>query len=130
MHSRNVVALVGHLTAEPVLKQTPGGDPILEFGVAVNRSNRRPDGGWEDSLDGYFDCELFGRAAEAAAAQLHKGTHVQVSGSLIQNRFETAGGQKVSKVLVRAKTVSVVVDPPKSQTAAVPANGQPVAVPA
>jgi single-stranded DNA-binding protein len=38
-----VVVLVGHLTAEPVLKATPGGDPILEFGIAINRS--KPIGG-------------------------------------------------------------------------------------
>ena len=131
MHSRNVVTLIGNLTAEPVLKRTPGGDPVLEFGLAVNRSNRKADGSWDDRLDGYFDCELFGRTAETAAAQLHKGTGVQVSGSLHQNRFEAAGGQKVSKVIVRAKTVSIVVAPPKTQAATeTPANAEPVAVPA
>ena len=121
MHSRNVVVQVGRLTAEPVLKSTPGGDPILEFGIAVNRAIRKPDGSFDDSLDGFFDVEVFGLLAEVLSSKLTKGSEVTVCGSLIQNRFETKSGQKVSKVIVRAKTVAPVPELPKRNQQAAPA---------
>jgi len=113
VHSRNVVALIGRLSAEPVLRATPSGTSVLEFGLAVNRSNRKDDGSFEDSLDGFFDCEVFGLLAEVLSEKLRKGTEIQVCGSLIQNRFEAKSGQKVSKVIVRAKTVALVPVLPK-----------------
>ena len=121
MHSRNVVVLVGRLTAEPVLKSTPGGDPILEFGMAVNRSIRKPDGSFDDSLDGFFEIETFGLLAEVLSSKLTKGDEVTVCGSLIQNRFETKAGQKVSKVIVRAKTIAPVPELPKRSQQTAPA---------
>ena len=121
MHARNVVALGGRLTAEPVLKTTPAG-PVLEFGLAINRSIRKDDGSYDDTLDGFFDIEVFGSVAEVGAAKLHKGTEVQVCGALHQNRFETKTGQKVSKVIVRAKTISTVLAPPRRQQQESPAQ--------
>ena len=115
MHQRNVVALVGRLTAEPVLRQMPGGDPVLEFGLAVNRSVPKGNGAFEDALDGFFDVEVFGLLAEVAATKLRKGTEITVFGSLVQNRFETNSGQKVSKVIVRAKQLSPTLTLPKRE---------------
>jgi single-stranded DNA-binding protein len=56
---------------------------------------------------------VFGLLAEVLSSKLTKGSQVTVHGSLIQNRFETKSGQKVSKVIVRAKTVAPIPALPK-----------------
>ena len=121
MDTKNVVVLVGRLTSDPELRITPSGDPVVNFSIAVNRSIRQQDGTWEDSLDGYFDCEHFGDTAEKFATEFKKGALVQVMGSLHQHKFKTgngAGNRTVSKIQVRAKTVAPVLVVRKAKTEA------------
>jgi len=123
MHQANMVALKGRLTAEPVLKQMPNGDPVLTFGIAVNRSIARGDGKFEDLLDGFFNVEVFGLLADALSAKLAKGTEVQVCGTLHQNKFTPKGSDReVSRIFVRAKTVAPTVQLPKRDRQAAPAE--------
>lgn len=128
MDSRNMIVLVGRLVADPELRFTAGGDPVANFALAVNRTTRKPDGSFEDSLDGFFDCEHFGKTALTLAEDYGKGSEVQITGSLHQRKFKVgngAGERTVSKVAVRAKTVAPVLAPPKAETPA-----QPVTAPA
>ena len=37
MASLNKILLIGRLTADPELKQTPSGVPVVTFSIAVNR---------------------------------------------------------------------------------------------
>jgi single-stranded DNA-binding protein len=73
METKNVVVLVGRLVADPELRYMPSGDPVANFALAVNRSVRKDDGSFEDSLDGYFDCDYFGDSALKFAEDFHKG---------------------------------------------------------
>ena len=43
----NVVCLVGRLTADPELRQTPNGISVCSFSVAVQSSTKNPDGSYK-----------------------------------------------------------------------------------
>ena len=75
MNDQNYVSLKGRLTADPKLRQTPGGIAVTGFSIAVNRRVRNSDGRFEDRLDGYFTCETWREMAETAAKVLRKGTN-------------------------------------------------------
>jgi len=102
-----VVVLIGRLAGDPELRYLPNGTPVGNFSIAVNRSVRKPDGSFEDALDGFFDCEVFGGIAVTVAESLRKGSEVQITGSLLQKKFKTNGAQSrtVSKVEIRVKTI-------------------------
>ena len=125
METKNMVVLIGRLVAEPELRYMPNGQPVANFSLAVNRSIRKDDGSFEDSLDGYFDCELFGGTAVTLAEDYGKGALVQVTGSLHQRKFKVgngAGNRTVSKVEVRAKTVAPILTAAKADA---PKEAQP-----
>lgn len=81
MNVKNLIHLVGRLTADPELRYTPQGTPVATFALAVNRSVRKPEGGWKDERDGFwkderdgfFDCELFGGTALTLCDDFKKG---------------------------------------------------------
>ncbi len=117
MDSRNMIVLVGRLVADPDLRYTNDGTPVANFAVAVNRSTPKPDGTWEDSVDGFFDCEHFGKTAVTLSEGYGKGSEVQVAGSLHQRKFQVgngAGQRTASKIVVRAKTVAPVLPAAKN----------------
>ena len=108
MDIKNLVMVIGRLAADVELRYLDDGTPVGNFAIAVNRSTRKPDGSFEDALDGFFDCELFGRQALALAERCGKGSEVQILGSLLQKKFKTNGAQPrtVSKVEIRVKSIA------------------------
>lgn len=116
MSTRNLVLLVGRLVADPELRYLPNGAPVANFALAVNRTVRKQEGGFEDSVDGFFDCELFGGQAVPLAEDYKKGAELQVTGSLRQKKFETKGEQprKVSRIEIRVESIAPVLVVPKS----------------
>jgi single-strand DNA-binding protein len=122
MDHRNLVVLTGRLTADPELRYLPSGAPVANFSVAVNRSSRKKDGTFEDILEGYFDCEVFDNLAIALAESLPKGAKVQLTGSLLQKRYENSAGQSVSKIAIRVRSIARVLAAAKVKQGA--GNGQ------
>jgi len=120
--TKNVVVLAGRLAADPELRYLPNGTPVANFAVAVNRSTRKPDGSFEDSLEGFFDCEVFDGQALALAENAGKGAEVHVTGSLVQKKFQTKGSpaRTVSKIEVRVSSVAPAMPVQKDVQAAVP----------
>lgn len=134
MEIKNLVVLVGRLTADPELKYTGGGDAVVNFGLAVNRWVSKGEGKPEEKLDGFFNCHHFGDTAVKFAAEFKKGDPVQITGSLHQTKFTPKGSEReVSKIEVRVNTLGAVLFVPKAKAqapASVPAEApQPVAVP-
>lgn len=116
MDIKNVVMLVGRLVADPELRYTPSGSPVINFAVAVNRSVKKADGSFgDDTLDGFFDCEVFGGQAIALAEGAKKGTDVHVTGHLLQKKFQTKGAEPrtVSKIEIRVSQLALGLAIPK-----------------
>ena len=102
----NKVILGGRLTADPELKQTPNGVPVVSFSIAVNRRYQSKDSGQQ--LTDFFNVTAWRGTAELVSRYFHKGSSICVVGS-IQNRSWTDNqGQKRYATEVVADEVGFV----------------------
>jgi single-strand DNA-binding protein len=102
--SFNQVILMGNLTRDPELRQTPNGQNVCSFSLALNRSYKGSDGNWQEATD-YIDVVAWGPLGERVAQYLTKGRPCLVNGRL-QSRAWEQDGQKRSKVEVNAQDVT------------------------
>lgn len=102
--SFNQVILMGNLTRDPDLRQTPNGQSVCSFSLALNRSYKSQDGEWQEVTD-YIDIVAWGPLGERVAQYLTKGRRCLVNGRL-QSRSWEQDGQKRSKVEVVASDVT------------------------
>jgi single-strand DNA-binding protein len=102
----NNVSIAGNLTREPELRFTPAGQATATFGIAVNRTWTDRQSQQRRESTSFFDVVAWGTLAENAATSLAKGTRVVVTGRLDQRNWETAEGDKRSKVEVTADEIS------------------------
>lgn len=102
--SLNQVTLMGNLTRDPELRQTPNGQSVTSFSLALNRSYKDASGEWQEVTD-YIDIVCWGPLAERVAQYLSKGRRSLVQGRL-QSRSWEQDGQKRSKVEVLANDVT------------------------
>ncbi|HUC35711.1 MAG TPA: single-stranded DNA-binding protein [Acidimicrobiales bacterium] len=105
MSNGNNVVLVGNITRDPELRFTPSGQATATFGLAVNRRwQNRQTQEWEEATS-FFDIVCWREMAENAAESLGKGARIMVTGRLEQRSWETADGDKRSKVEVVADEI-------------------------
>lgn len=102
--SVNQVILMGNLTRDPETRQTPNGQSVTTFSLALNRSYKDQSGEWQEATD-YIDIVAWGPLGERVAQYVTKGRRVLVQGRL-QSRSWEQDGQKRSKVEVQANDVT------------------------
>jgi single-strand DNA-binding protein len=95
---------MGNLTRDPELRQTPNGQNVTSFSLALNRAYKDSGGEWQEVTD-YVDCVCWGPLAERVAQYLSKGRRCLVQGRL-QSRSWEQDGQKRNKVEVLANDVT------------------------
>jgi len=102
--SLNQVTLMGNLTRDPELRQTPTGQNVCSFSLALNRSYKDSSGEWQEATD-YIDIVAWGPLGERVSQYLSKGRRCLVQGRL-QSRSWEQDGQKRNKVEVLANDVT------------------------
>jgi single-strand DNA-binding protein len=103
--SGNTVTLIGNITRDPELRFTPSGQATASFGLAVNRRwQNRQSGEWEEATS-FFDVVCWREMAENASESLSRGSRVIVTGRLEQRSWETAEGEKRSRIEVIADEI-------------------------
>ena len=107
MTSINRVLLLGNLTRDPELRQTPSGTPVCQLGIAVNSSYKDSSGQWVEKPN-FFDVVVWGTQGENCARYLSKGRQVAVDGRLDQRSWDAQDGTKRSKVEIIADTVMFI----------------------
>jgi single-strand DNA-binding protein len=95
---------MGNLTRDPELRQTPTGQNVCSFSLALNRSYKDASGEWQEATD-YIDIVAWGPLAERVSQYLTKGRRCLVQGRL-QSRSWEQDGQKRNKVEVLANDVT------------------------
>ena len=83
----NNIALVGRLTADPTLKQTPNGNDVVAFTVAVDRYVK--DG--EKKAD-FIPCVAWKNTALFIARHFKKGQFIGLTGRLETRPFKDKDG--------------------------------------
>lgn len=102
--SLNQVTIMGNLTRDPELRQTPNGQSVVGFSLALNRSYKDNNDEWQEATD-YIDVTAWGQLAERVNQRLKTGSRALVAGKLQQSQWEK-DGVKHSKVEVLAQDVT------------------------
>jgi len=93
----NKVILIGNLTRDPVLGTLPSsGNPVCEFGLAVNRRWKDADGQTREEVL-FIDCVAFGKTGQTIGESLTKGRPVHIEGRLRLEQWDQQDGQHRSK---------------------------------
>ena len=91
----NKVFLIGNLTRDPEIRETPSGVSMCRFSIAVQRPYSSQDG--ERQTD-FFDCTAWRGLGETIARYTKKGKKVAVSGSIQLRNYEDNQGVKRNAV--------------------------------
>jgi len=113
MASLNRVYLVGNLTRDPDVRQTPSGKPVAELRLAVSETYRDRQTGQPKEVVCYVDVVVWERQAELCQQYLAKGRPVLIEGRLTYDEWKTPQGEARSKLRVRAERVQFLGTPPK-----------------
>ncbi|HYE01917.1 MAG TPA: single-stranded DNA-binding protein [Phycisphaerales bacterium] len=98
--SYNKVILLGNLTRDLELRYTPNNTAVANFGLAVNRTWRSPDGQQQEETT-FVDCEAWGKQAEIMGQYLGKGRKVFLEGRLKLDQWkDKTDGSNRSKLKV------------------------------
>ena len=98
----NKVFLIGNLTRDPELTETPSGVPVCRFTIAVNRNYASQDG--ERQTD-FFNITAWRAMGETIARYTKKGNKVSIVGSIQMRNYEDNQGVKRTAVDVIAQDV-------------------------
>ena len=97
MAGETTITVVGNLTADPELRYTQSGVPVVNFTVASTpRAFDKNSGEWKDGEALFLRCSLWRSYAENVAGSLTKGMRVIVQGNLKQRNYETREGERRS----------------------------------
>ena len=87
----NKVFLIGNLTRDPELTETPSGIAVCRFSIAVSRDYANSEGNRETD---FFNITVWRGRAENCGKYLKKGNKVAVVGSLQTRSYEDKDGIK------------------------------------
>jgi len=116
MASFNKVILMGNLTRDPELKQTPSGSKVAELRLAVSET-WRDKSGQSKEVTCFVDVVVWEKLAELCQQYLAKGRSVLVEGRLQMDEWKNQQGEPRSKLRVRADTVKFLGSPQKTTEA-------------
>ena len=105
----NKVILVGNLTRDPELTETPNGIAVCRFSIAVQRDYANAEGTKEAD---FFNITVWRGRAENCGKYLKKGNKVAVVGSLQTRSYEDKDGIKRNVTDIVASEVEFLT--PKS----------------
>ena len=98
----NIVSMSGRLTRDPELKNTEGGNTVVNFSIAVSRGTSK------DESD-FFDCVAWDKTADHINKFYVKGKPIEVQGELRQERWVNGEGNNSSKVTIVVRRCSFVL---------------------
>jgi single-strand DNA-binding protein len=102
--SFNQAIIMGNLTRDPELRNTPSGQQVASFAVATNRVWNNASGERQEAAD-FHEVVAWGKLAELAAQYLAKGRKVMVVGRL-QNQTWEKDGVKRNRTEIVASDIS------------------------
>ncbi len=96
MRSVNKVIIIGNLTRDPEMRQTPNGQNVTTFGVATNREWTTQSTEKKSSAE-FHECVAWAKLAEICNQYLKKGNLVYVEGYLKTRSWDSPEGVKKFK---------------------------------
>lgn len=116
MASLNKVILIGHMTADPELKQTQTGVNVCSFSIGVNRKYSKG----EQPQSDFISIVAWRNTAEFVAKYFRKGNAICICGSLQTRTWTDNNGNKRYATEVIADEASFVEKKESSTAADIP----------
>lgn len=110
MFSLNRATIIGNLTRDPELKQTPSGQSVCSFGVATNRSWTGQDGQKQEATE-FHNIVAWGKLALICSQYLTKGRKVYIEGRLQTHDWEGQDGVRRYRTEIIAESM-IILDRP------------------
>lgn len=104
----NRVILMGRITHDLELKQTPSGSSVMTFNIAVERSYAKQ--GEERETD-FITCVAWNKTAEFIGNYFGKGRMIAVEGQLRSRTYDDKNGSRHYVTEVYADSVSFTGEP-------------------
>lgn len=89
----NQAEIIGNVTRDPELRQTPNGESVCSLGVATNFA-WKDRSGQEQQKTEYHNVVIWGDLAKEMGGQVQKGRKVYIAGRLQTRSWDTPDGQK------------------------------------
>ena len=102
----NSLNIIGRLTRDAELKYTNGGLAVSTFSIATDSYAGKD----KESYVSFFECDYWGKPAEALNQYLTKGTQIAFEGYIKQERWEKDGANS-SKVKIKAQRIQLLSKP-------------------
>ena len=116
----NIITVAGNIGKDAEIRKMPNGDPVASFSVADSQGRDKPTIWW--------NCQLFGKRAQALAPYLLKGQQVTVAGSVSEREWTDKDGGKRKSMDVRVSEVALQGGKKNAEEA--PRQAAPVRAPA
>lgn len=100
------ITICGNIAADPTLRFTSKGDPVVNFTVIVNHRARQEDGTYADAGKTVYDVAAFKQVgAENVANSLGKGDSVLVHGEVYTRTWTDANGDERTSLSIIASEI-------------------------
>jgi len=116
------VTFVGNVTQQPELRYSQAGKPWATFSVAVNEYGKDKSGEKTEHTS-FFNCKLFGDAAENFCESVEKGNRVMVTGTLKMEKWTNKDGEEKTSPTVYVDEVGVSLRWAKAAITRIAGNG-------
>jgi len=103
----NKVILIGNLGADPELRYTPSGTPVVTFRMATTERWRDKEGNLQDHTE-WHRIVAWGKLAETCGEWLKKGSQVYIEGRLRTRSWEDRNGNRRYTTEIRADTLRML----------------------
>lgn len=114
--SANIAMIQGNIGSAPVLRFTTAGTPVANFTVATNEYFMQNDERVQRTE--WHRVVVWGKAAQAAAQYLHKGSNVLVQGSIRHRNYESQGQTRyIDEIVAGVGGVTFLDRPAQSRPA-------------
>lgn len=104
MNSLNKVQLIGNLTANAEVKETPNGQKVASFSIATNRVWKDASGMKQEQVE-FHNISAWAGLATIIEQYTSKGKKVYVEGRLQTRSWDDPSGQKRYKTEVVAENI-------------------------
>ncbi len=102
----NKAFIMGNLTRDPELRQTPSGQAVCSFGIATNRFYTDKTGQKQKHAE-FHNVVAWGKQAEIVSQYLKKGSLIFVEGRLQTRNWQDPQGTKHYRTEVIAERVQL-----------------------
>lgn len=113
--SVNKVILIGNLTRDPEMRQTPNGQSIVTFGIATNRDWITRDGR-KQGMTEYHELVAWAKLADICSKHLKKGKLIYIEGYLKTRSWDTPEGIKKFKTEIVIQDMIMLGKRPSEDT--------------